>query len=127
MMGATALNFWLETMVEMLLCLPRVKRECNNLECLEKIGSSAKSSTITKNGKEVGVLLFLHVQNHFALCRNYIFQILGVIVVKVKFLTNTLLHLHYILLVFDDRLPSLIHINGGAEDIDSFKTPPVHL
>ena len=48
---ATAVNFCVETFALMLLCLPLVKSECNNLECREKLGSSAKSSTITRTEK----------------------------------------------------------------------------
>ena len=39
---ATAVKFWVDTIVKLLVCLPRVSNECNNLLCLEKVGSSLK-------------------------------------------------------------------------------------
>ena len=51
------MNFCVETIVEMLLCLPLVKSECSNFECREKLGSSAKSSTITNTEKGVSAFV----------------------------------------------------------------------
>ena len=75
--------------------------------------------------KQMRVLLLLLQQNNLMLGFDDIFQILGIIIVKVEFLSIRLLDFHHVLLVFFNSLPGLVHINGRAEDVDTFKTTPV--
>ena len=59
---ATAINFWVDIIVEILLCLPRVNNECNNLLCLEKLGSSLNSSMIINIEYNLFRFCFAYVQ-----------------------------------------------------------------
>ena len=65
---ATAVFVCVDTIVERLLCLPRVNNACNNLLCLEKLGSSLKSSMILNIEYHLCRFGCVHMYYNFMMC-----------------------------------------------------------